>query len=177
MFRTGKYNRISIHAPSRERHHVICVAVSACNFNPRSLAGATLPFLIFPALQTFQSTLPRGSDRLLRSPYSPQHKFQSTLPRGSDLSISHTDKLTALFQSTLPRGSDNIVTMPMPKQILISIHAPSRERPRISFALSSVIELAMRTGKIAGATADFFRAFKASEFQSTLPRGSDDIGA
>ena len=35
-------NRISIHAPSRERLHAMTESFSHSNFNPRSLAGATL---------------------------------------------------------------------------------------------------------------------------------------
>ena len=43
MFRTGKYNRISIHAPSRERPgQGDKVIILHKYFNPRSLAGATL---------------------------------------------------------------------------------------------------------------------------------------
>ena len=57
--------------------------------------------------------------------------------------------LLPAFQSTLPRGSDSGPTMP-PRELLISIHAPSRER---------------RGG--------IYRRDDACRFQSTLPRGSD----
>ena len=57
--------------------------------------------------------------------------------------------LNLLFQSTLPRGSDTGYLPPV-RALLISIHAPSRERP------------------------DTLKSHKYScLFQSTLPRGSD----
>ena len=98
---------ISIHAPSRERQNAVqWQAVdflfqstlprgsdnsdktkfkNILNFNPRSLAGATVTtFLIVVTLARFQSTLPRGSD-CRRGVIPPtEYEFQSTLPRGSD---------------------------------------------------------------------------------------------
>ena len=55
------------------------------NFNPRSLAGATMNMDYLINLLLFQSTLPCGSDHfgfLFRNVYS---LFQSTLPCGSDV--------------------------------------------------------------------------------------------
>ncbi len=37
------YGSISIHAPSRERHTCLLITQGVAYFNPRSLAGATLP--------------------------------------------------------------------------------------------------------------------------------------
>mgnify|MGYP004624634553 FL=1 len=54
------------------------------------------------------------------------------------------------FQSTLPCGSDGFVRKRLP-EIRISIHAPLRERQKISAKI-----------------------FTAQQFQSTLPCGSDD---
>ena len=54
---------ISIHAPSRERQLSGTLRRNAENFNPRSLAGATLcRAVIEDSVIVFQSTLPRGSD-------------------------------------------------------------------------------------------------------------------
>ena len=54
---------ISIHAPSRERLHINKIILHSKHFNPRSLAGATLPSPVKPRYKAlFQSTLPRGSD-------------------------------------------------------------------------------------------------------------------
>ena len=98
---------ISIHAPSRERHSCAYVAryimkfqstlprgsdhssLGSClvrvDFNPRSLAGATVATRANSvALRLFQSTLPRGSDRVRSQFGRTQTSFQSTLPRGSD---------------------------------------------------------------------------------------------
>ena len=100
------------------------------NFNPRSLAGATLPLssLIIKSFR-FQSTLPRGSDFSHRRNFGEECQFQSTLPRGSDLAFATQLQRRRKFQSTLPRGSDGVyyVVPYLAKQI--SIHAPSRERP------------------------------------------------
>ena len=73
----------------RGSDHSVC-AVLGCggDFNPRSLAGATIAHS--------HESLPLG--------------FQSTLPRGSDKLCSVSTLNTASFQSTLPRGSDSIKT-------------------------------------------------------------------
>ena len=54
---------ISIHAPSRERPELLALANIGPYFNPRSLAGATSSPSAGTAMFSFQSTLPRGSDR------------------------------------------------------------------------------------------------------------------
>ena len=56
--------KISIHAPSRERPRPSMVlSTCSCNFNPRSLTGATASEeQEEPAQEKFQSTLPHGSD-------------------------------------------------------------------------------------------------------------------
>ena len=81
---------ISILAPSRERHAYVSAGVTSAefqsslprgsdlmrlccslcnqNFNPRSLAGATLPLLLMMLLCKFQSSLPRGSDPHAKAP-------------------------------------------------------------------------------------------------------------
>ena len=163
---------ISIHAPLRERRRrkifmhkaelfqstLPCGSDSSLQsltslkpyFNPRSLAGATMSEFFTPTgfcisihaplrerprqslylcfTSQFQSTLPCGSD-LLRPLYfvCDIQRFQSTLPCGSDLYLD-------TFFFFVP----------------ISIHAPLRERLRMT--------LALLLGLI---------------FQSTLPCGSD----
>ena len=120
---------ISIHAPSRERRFFRRSRVeSPGNFNPRSLAGATLSqghLQIMPAISIhapsrerlqssmarrllllFQSTLPRGSDPHRHAYHVSKAVFQSTLPRGSDIPPSRYTEPFSTFQSTLPRGSD-----------------------------------------------------------------------
>ena len=76
---------ISIHAPSRERRNIVKRDTRQSNFNPRSLAGATIFFFKeFKIIIRFQSTLPRGSDRVHHKQRGYLVVFQSTLPRGSD---------------------------------------------------------------------------------------------
>ena len=72
-------NIISIHAPSRERHGAKYKIPRYYHFNPRSLAGATYLSIHCSGVNTsFQSTLPRGSDRrierrcLLRGYFNPR---------------------------------------------------------------------------------------------------------
>ena len=99
---------ISIHAPSRERLH--CDADDGTvitYFNSRSLAGAT-------ALGSTQT-----------STFS---EFQFTLPRGSDCAVPLNGQTAAPFQFTLPRGSDAGTADDAQAALIISIHAPSRER-------------------------------------------------
>ena len=54
--------QISIHAPSRERLIFLESLWNMLNFNPRSLAGATVELHDYESSYEFQSTLPRGSD-------------------------------------------------------------------------------------------------------------------
>ena len=42
-FNVDRFTDISIHAPSRERRPALSPSASSADFNPRSLAGATLP--------------------------------------------------------------------------------------------------------------------------------------
>ena len=132
-------------------------------FNPRSLAGATLVQSYRHSRYIFQSTLPRGSDKITTMRKEITIGFQSTLPRGSDVSAHDeaSDPLISIhapsrerpygqsfskvgerFQSTLPRGSDRHQQQ-LQQQIQISIHAPSRERHHklIFVALSSIISI------------------------------------
>ena len=120
---------ISIHAPSRERpisnYILIC---SDRNFNPRSLTGATSTPSAGTAMFSFQSTLPHGSDSIFFILTKILFVFQSTLPHGSDTKISSMALLPSRFQSTLPHGSDAAERKTINRNIIISIHAPSRER-------------------------------------------------
>ena len=74
----------------------------------------------------FQSTLPRGSDRLSVTPTQTQRNFNPRSLAGATLtSCRRSVKLS--FQSTLPRGSD-LDKGWVYRTCAISIHAPSRER-------------------------------------------------
>ena len=70
--------QISIHAPLRERLRLHYNEHSACNFNPRSLAGATYCTIWSSSFfSVFQSTLPHGSDR--KAPKSAQRWFSISI--------------------------------------------------------------------------------------------------
>ena len=131
MFRTGKYNRISIHAPLRERGLKKALLLICLYFNPRSLTGANLPcgqcigcrlISIHAPLRERINAQQVQSLELYFNPRSLTGAtrsvarctgavpFQSTLPYGSEFGIVYTSKIR-LFQSTLPYGSDSSTTI------------------------------------------------------------------
>ena len=150
MFRTGSYNRISIHAPSRERPY-------GQSF---SRVG-----------ERFQSTLPHGSDAhkyplscLVRY-FNPRSLTGATRVRSVCCKILSYFNPRSLTGATAYKAINRVLSKYFnPRSltgatyvailiimiILISIHAPSRER-RLGLYLRS----------------------KKNEFQSTLPHGSD----
>ena len=131
---------ISIHAPLRERRRFcvsyICSQIfqstlpcgsdekhdaaysNRRNFNPRSLAGATIckSFKITPPLISIHAPL---RERL-----------------GFEIYDDHCEK----FQSTLPCGSDKMQIGRSTLANYISIHAPLRERPSRPLSLSTTLE-------------------------------------
>ena len=141
---------ISIHAPSRERQNVITInkAISL-NFNPRSLAGATVITLSHGSKTLFQSTLPRGSDKILVFLTMAYHDFN---PR-------------SLAGATATRQQ-------LRRRTKISIHAPSRERHVYSFTNSPPFKFqsTLPRGSDIKLMTGLYVVFI---FQSTLPRGSD----
>ncbi len=121
--------QISIHAPSRERLMFVPWYVGQVTISIHAPSRERLEQQHYERCnrQQFQSTLPRGSDCLLRnffvdymiSIHAPSRErqscsqvgksdiiFQSTLPRGSDCQHDARHKTGQRFQSTLPRGSD-----------------------------------------------------------------------
>ena len=134
----GRALAISIHAPLRERpvlavpvvvptsfqstlpygsDHIIITAILALNnFNPRSLTGAT-------------RSAPCSTDLGSISIHAPSRE------RLSRFSCSGNK---ALFQSTLPYGSDYEYGL-LNKPVVISIHAPLRERQRRKYVFLAPI--------------------------------------
>ena len=120
-------------------------------FNPRSLAGATNKLWLPGVFIKFQSTLPRGSDIRGNIPLFLYFYFN---PRSLAGATAGTRPLT-------PAAPD------------ISIHAPSRERPLRSASLGAIFA-DFNPRSLAGATRDVYLAKnRLGQFQSTLPRGSD----
>ena len=97
---------ISIHAPSRERRGILYLA---------------------PLIVTFQSTLPHGSDYIPDALQDTQRYFNPRSLAGATM-YAYRKNLRHLFQSTLPCGSDLLAFVPNLAMVLISIHAPLRER-------------------------------------------------
>ena len=65
---------------------------------------------------------------MARPSKGPSPKFQSTLPRRSDKLTFVLVQSLNLFQSTLPRRSDGAALVHFLFYLLISIHAPAKER-------------------------------------------------
>ena len=146
------------------------------NFNPRSLAGATIAFVTIVY-------------KLLISIHAPSRERPSA--------AACINFIITLFQSTLPRGSDLAPIYCNKIRYFISIHAPSRERPQRGPASAWLPHFNPRS--LAGATdscfifslllrisihapsrerqldADWYKP--TGVFQSTLPRGSDRVGS
>ncbi len=119
---------ISIHAPSRERPWVLPSASFASYFNPRSLTGATRPLRHYSDVPRYfnpRSLTGATTCRFLAMSY--RRLFQSTLPHGSD--FVH-NRLHLHYINFNPRSLTGATTFQTTHYILIviSIHAPSRER-------------------------------------------------
>ena len=163
---------ISIHAPSRERREINGVKVypspfqstlprgsdlygrtslfPKLNFNPRSLAGATR---VPPARRTIRDSIsihaPSRERQNSAVLFGHHLKFQSTLPRGSDAPRFNEKRKVKHFNPRSLAGATGN-GFDFARLLIISIHAPSRERQRT--LASSYVNVI---------------------FQSTLPRGSD----
>ena len=144
--------------------------VKKYNFNPRSLAGATILSSCHLIVSLFQSTLPRGSDRYFHPPSMRRLYFNPRSLAGATEKADEVVQSYTPFQSTLPRGSDAKLSSHF-SLMRISIHAPSRERPYNKLVVNYFLHFNPRS--LAGAT--FVKPFKSKSgiFQSTLPRGSD----
>ena len=102
-----------------------------------------------PAFRPFQSTLPRGERRRMRSSIMRRSvNFNPRSREGSDVDCNAFFLYRQEFQSTLPRGERRKLANSNEVDVLISIHAPARGATWVS---------------------DMSKQF--SPFQSTLPRG------
>ena len=108
---TTPFAIISIHAPSRERPRRIATDCRPSNFNPRSLTGATVHSLHVVCSQTFQSTLPHGSDRDQSQHRQCKSHFNPRSLTGATTVTSSASASCSAFQSTLPHGSDFTLTL------------------------------------------------------------------
>ena len=124
---------ISIHAPSRERLNSNKTELkNILNFNPRSLTGAT------------------NCNQLSTTRFSISIHAPSRERRLCGLMFC----VIVTFQSTLPHGSDNRFAFVLHRHFLISIPAPSRERPvPRGFSGSKVVYFNPRS--LTGATKDY----------------------
>ena len=127
-----KFRReISIHAPLRERLRATLQSAFYQNFNPPSLAGATVaaaPIATQRAISIHAPLRERpkshnkinddfyfnprsltGATASFLTRLSWRVLFQSTLPHGSDIKIFIPVLSLAEFQSTLPSGSDRLL--------------------------------------------------------------------
>ena len=141
-------------------------------FNPRSLAGATIRDKSIEYRDKISIHAPSRERPAVISLISRPCVFQSTLPRGSDALSLRRWKLLTAFQSTLPRGSDVTCFYIFCTVKPISIHAPSRERPKscpLFFYIGVFQSTLPRGSDLVAQVLDLV----GNQFQSTLPRGSD----
>ena len=166
---------ISIHAPSRERHLSRRQPKHwPQDFNPRSLTGAT-------GLQSPHGYICRcisihapsrerqlDSDVLLNAATS----FQSTLPHGSDILGGNNHAININFNPRSLTGATEPKSLII-TTIMISIHAPSRERQRW-YSILNIGYLLFQSTLPHGSDNDNDSYMVAiDKFQSTLPHGSD----
>ena len=123
----------------------------------------------------FQSTLPHGSDLLLWVPVYPHCNFNPRSLTGATFIQQRIIDSLVLFQSTLPHGSDTSILFGISPLQIISIHAPSRERPLpgLRFLRASAFQSTLPHGSDASHN---ITNFLLHAFQSTLPHGSDRRG-
>ena len=142
------------------------------DFNPRSLAGATLSVMSIIELGIISIHAPLRERPVVLYLLSVPSLFQSTLPCGSDLIGSTYFLRRFIFQSTLPHGSDQ---QPCKFDTLysISIHAPSRERPARLLLLVIEIVISIHAPSRERCQTALWVLALVIGFQSTLPCGSD----
>ena len=141
---------ISIHAPSRERRYSPAPIASSCNFNPRSLAGATNPGRrIYDRRLHFNPRSLAGATKIISAIGRPRG-ISIHAPSRERHSCAYVARYIMKFQSTLPRGSDTITAV-LTVFALISIHAPSRER-RLTTSVRVFLSAHFNPRSLAGAT-------------------------
>ena len=123
---------------------------TAPDFNPRSLTGAT---------------------HVAANDLAVMCKFQSTLPYGSDWNCFAFRGYISQFQSTLPYGSD-CADVRRERPAVISIHAPLRERQKTTANDHDAANISIHA-PLRERLNHQSRWFGHSQFQSTLPYGSD----
>ena len=144
---------ISIHAPSRERH---CRLYLHCQYSAISIHA---PLRELPGGQQHRGHHNHFNPRSLAGATTIELQAQSSLLE---------------FQSTLPYGSDDITLVQIVRTLLISIHAPLRER-LIRAAIEKEEEHISILAPSRERHAYVSAGVTSAEFQSSLPRGSDNI--
>ena len=98
-----------------------------CHFNPRSLTGATFDIHVFSTQISISIHAPSRERRCCSISIGIPHIFQSTLPRGSDCNSLLVKSYYVNFNPRSLAGATPSTLLPY-SRMLISIHAPSRER-------------------------------------------------
>ena len=142
-------------------------------FNPRSLAGATT--VAIAAGARIGNFNPRSLAGATYNLPCVSHKalFQSSLPRGSDLKILPSACLCVISILAPSRERPKLEVLHNGK-IQISILAPSRERPAAFRSFKQLLVISI----LAPSRERPFRCRPSPRpiiFQSSLPRGSDSI--
>ena len=142
------------------------------HFNPRSLAGATRPYL--SVILSYLYFNPRSLAGATITPVSMPMQLRISIhaPSRERRTLMVQLIFVSAFQSTLPRGSDTL-RLQVWVLLAISIHAPSRERPLTPLYYPRIVRH-FNPRSLAGATRiNRHHSTVRTKFQSTLPRGSD----
>ena len=102
--------------------------ITAMDFNPRSLAGATEMYRVGYANRAISIHAPSRERQKLSKTSNGIKEISIHAPSRERLPAFKILLFAIIFQSTLPRGSD-ILFFDVVCYNRISIHAPSRERP------------------------------------------------
>ena len=166
--------QISIHAPSRERPYTVvtCTAPAKISIHAPSRERQKITNLGFRCLHISihapsRERQRRPADSLLRRYFNPRSLT------GATACASGTFNNISVFQSTLPYGSDGNDDDKKVFGYQISIHAPLRERQRLTHLSYTSLE-DFNPRSLTGATSLAMQDDLVNmQFQSTLPYGSD----
>ena len=129
-------------------------------------------FLAFLLTMYFNPRSLTGATTQHRNTSCRAYQFQSTLPHGSDL-YSREQETAILISIHAPSRERHKANEWAIRCVHISIHAPSRERPSGYNLFRSPLLISIHAPSRERQCRSRLTRFSLSSFQSTLPHGSD----
>ena len=174
---TEQYNRwygllISIHAPLRERPQTYFVIISQPDFNPRSLAGATLVVMAFSRFIKISIHAPLRERPNKLAEAEAIYAISIHAPLRERRRLRHLEDSTTRISIHAPLRERHLSHYVAHVANQISIHAPLRERLFITplFVTLILFQSTLPCGSDGMMGMGLAYSFL---FQSTLPCGSD----